>query len=187
MHAGAVQRKSSVYRPGLTKAQTSSRVSPFAMTDRHRRQRARPDGAALMRYVDFSCLKPLHLVGAGCGGGGGTGAWHGRLLPFALALHGQAAVVWQQDQLGAVHGAQMGCWCGCILAPHALVLARARRQGGAAGRRGPAGWAGGTRRGPWTRWPSLPSLRGTRSDGPFVSGTQHMFATHTTKRETRAS
>ena len=26
-----------------------------------------------MRYVDFSCLKPLHLVGAGCGGGGGVG------------------------------------------------------------------------------------------------------------------
>jgi hypothetical protein len=33
MHAGAVQRKSRVYRPGLTKAQTSSRVSPLAMTD----------------------------------------------------------------------------------------------------------------------------------------------------------
>ena len=74
MHAGAVQRKSRVYRPGLTKAQTSSRVSPFAMTDRHRRQCPRPDGDTLMRYVDFSCLKPLHLVGAGCGGGGGTGA-----------------------------------------------------------------------------------------------------------------
>ena len=74
MHAGAVQRKSIVYLPGLTKAQTSSRVSPLAMTARHRRQRARPDGAALMRYVDFACLKPLHLVGAGCGGGGGAGA-----------------------------------------------------------------------------------------------------------------
>ena len=74
MHAGAVQRKSSVYRPGLTKAQTSSRVSPFAMTDRHRRQCPRPDGATLMRYVDFSCLKPLQLVSAGCGGGSGTGA-----------------------------------------------------------------------------------------------------------------
>ena len=46
----------------------------MAMTARHRRQRARPDGAALMRYVDFACLKPLHLVGAGCGGGGGAGA-----------------------------------------------------------------------------------------------------------------
>ena len=76
MHAGAVQRKSRVYRPGLTKAQTSSRVFPFAMTDRHRRQCPRPDGDTLMRYVDFSCLKPLHLVGAGCGdrGGSGTGA-----------------------------------------------------------------------------------------------------------------
>ena len=67
IHAGAVQRKSRVYRPGLTKAQTSSRVSPFAMTARHRRQRPRPDGAALMRYVLFFCLKPL-LTGAGCGG-----------------------------------------------------------------------------------------------------------------------
>ena len=74
MHAGAVQRKSRVYRPGLTKAQTSSRVSPLAMTVRHRRQRARPDGAALMRYVLFSCLKPLHLIGTACGGGGGAGA-----------------------------------------------------------------------------------------------------------------
>ena len=74
MHAGAVHRKSIVYRPGLTKAQTSSRVSPLAMTVRHRRQRARPDGAALMRYVLFSCLKPLHLIGTACGGGGGAGA-----------------------------------------------------------------------------------------------------------------
>ena len=75
MHAGAVQRKSIVYRPGLTKAQTSSRVSPLAMTVRHRRQRARPDGAALMRYVLCFCLKPLLLTGAGCGcGGTGVGA-----------------------------------------------------------------------------------------------------------------
>ena len=74
IHAGAVQRKSRVYRPGLTKAQTSSRVSPFAMTVRHRRQRPRPDGAALMRYVLFFCLKPLLLTGAGCGGAVGAGA-----------------------------------------------------------------------------------------------------------------
>ena len=33
MHAGAVQRKSIVYHPGLTNAETSSRVSPLAMTD----------------------------------------------------------------------------------------------------------------------------------------------------------
>ena len=75
MHAGAVQRKSIVYRPGRTKAQTSSRVSPLAMTVRHRRQRARPDGAALMRYVLCFCLKPLLLTGEGCGcGGTGVGA-----------------------------------------------------------------------------------------------------------------
>ena len=74
MHAGAVQRKRRVFRPGLTKAQTSSRVSPLAMTARHRRQRARPDGDTLILYVDFSCLKPLHLIGASCGGGRGAGA-----------------------------------------------------------------------------------------------------------------
>ena len=75
MHAGAVHRKSIVYRPGLTKAQTSSRVSPLAMTVRHRRQRARPDGATLKRYVLCFCLKPLLLTGAGCGcGGTGVGA-----------------------------------------------------------------------------------------------------------------
>ena len=75
MHAGAVQRKSRLYRPGLTKAETSSRVSPLAMTVRHRRQRARPDGATLKRYVLCFCLKPLLLTGAGCGcGGTGVGA-----------------------------------------------------------------------------------------------------------------
>ena len=74
MHAGAVQRKSKVYRPGLTKTQTSSRASPLAMTARHRRQRPRPDGAALIRYVLFFCLKPLLLTGAGCGGAVGEGA-----------------------------------------------------------------------------------------------------------------
>ena len=74
IHAGAVQRKSRVYRPGLTKAQTSSRVSPLAMTARHRRQRPRPDGAALIRYVLFFGLKPLLLTGAGCGGAVGAGA-----------------------------------------------------------------------------------------------------------------
>ena len=74
IHAGAVQRKSKVYRPGLTKAQASSRVSPLAMTARHRRQRPRPVGAALMRYVLFLCLKPLLLTGAGCGGAVGEGA-----------------------------------------------------------------------------------------------------------------
>ena len=74
IHVGAVQRKSRVYRPGLTKAQISSRVSPLAMTARHRRQRPRPDGAALMRYVLFFCLKPLLLAGAGCGGAVGAGA-----------------------------------------------------------------------------------------------------------------
>ena len=47
----------------------------MAMTVRHRRQRARPDGAALMRYVLCFCLKPLLLTGAGCGcGGTGVGA-----------------------------------------------------------------------------------------------------------------
>eukprot|EP00964_Phaeocystis_antarctica_P031726 scaffold17938_cov61-Phaeocystis_antarctica.AAC.3 len=89
IHAGAAQRKSRVYRPGRTKAQTSSRVSPLAMTARHRRQRARPDGATLMRYVLFFCLKPLLLMGAGCGCGGavagpnaGTGAF---LLRWSFA------------------------------------------------------------------------------------------------------
>ena len=62
-----------MYRPGLTKAQTSSRVSPLAMTARHRRQRPRPDGAALMRYVLFLCLKPLLLTGTGCSGAVGAG------------------------------------------------------------------------------------------------------------------
>ena len=70
MHAGVVQRKSSVYRPGRTKAQTSSRVSPLTMTARHRRQRARPDGASLIRYVLFFCLKPLLDAGREDGGGG---------------------------------------------------------------------------------------------------------------------
>ena len=51
IHTEAVQRKSRVYRPGLTKAQTSSRASPLAMHIRHRRQRPRHDGATLMRYV----------------------------------------------------------------------------------------------------------------------------------------
>ena len=40
------------------------------MTARHRRQRPRPDGAALMRYVLCFCLKPL--LEAGCDGGGGV-------------------------------------------------------------------------------------------------------------------
>ena len=78
MHAGSVQRKSRVYRPGLTNAQTSSRVSPLAMHVRHRRQRPRPDDATLMQYVIFFCLKPLLLMRAGRGGGGagaGTGAF----------------------------------------------------------------------------------------------------------------
>ena len=47
----------------------------------------------------------------------------------------------------------MGCWCGCILAPPALVLARAQAQGGAAGRRCPAGWCA----------PGSPSLSPARS------------------------
>ena len=34
-----------------------------------------------------------------------------------LTSHGRAALVRQQDQLGAVHVAQMGCWCGDLLAP----------------------------------------------------------------------
>ena len=47
----------------------------MAMTARHRRQRARPDGATLMRYVLIFCLKPLLLMGVGCGcGGAGAGA-----------------------------------------------------------------------------------------------------------------
>ena len=63
----------------------------MAMTARHRRQRARPDGATLMRYVLFFCLKPLLLMGAGCGCGGagacagqnaGTGAF---LLRWSFA------------------------------------------------------------------------------------------------------
>ena len=74
MHAGAVQRMSSVYLPGRTKAQTSSRASPLGMQRRQRRHRARPVGAALMRYVLFLCLKPLLLTGAGCGGAVGEGA-----------------------------------------------------------------------------------------------------------------
>ena len=74
IHAEAVQRKSRVYRPGFTKAETSSRVLPLAMTARHRRQRPRPDGAALIRYVLFFGLKPLLLTGAGCGGAVGAGA-----------------------------------------------------------------------------------------------------------------
>eukprot|EP00964_Phaeocystis_antarctica_P142719 scaffold108050_cov78-Phaeocystis_antarctica.AAC.1 len=45
IHAEAVQRKSREYRPGLTNTQTSSRVSPLAITARHRRQRPRPDGS----------------------------------------------------------------------------------------------------------------------------------------------
>ena len=78
IHAEAVQRKSREYRPGLTNTQTSSRVSPLAITARHRRQRPRPDGAKLMWYVLCFCLKPLLLMGAGGGGGGavaGTGAF----------------------------------------------------------------------------------------------------------------
>ena len=83
IHAEAVQRKSRVYRPGLTKAQTSSRVSPLAITARHRRQRPRPDGAALIWYVLCFCLKPLLLMRAGRGGGGaGAGVGMG-----ALPLH----------------------------------------------------------------------------------------------------
>ena len=46
----------------------------MAMTARHRRQRPRPVGAALMRYVLFLCLKPVLLTGAGCGGAVGEGA-----------------------------------------------------------------------------------------------------------------
>ena len=37
-----------------------------------------------MRYVDFSCLKPLHLVGAGSGGGGGVGVGGGMGVFFLL-------------------------------------------------------------------------------------------------------
>ena len=93
MHAGSVQRKSRVYRPGLTNAQTSSRVSPLAMHVRHRRQRPRPDGATHMWYVLCFCLKPLLLMRAGRGGGGagagagtntGTGAF---LLRFTGSSH----------------------------------------------------------------------------------------------------
>ena len=84
MHAGAVQRKSKVYRPGLTKTQTSSRASPLGMTARHRRQRPRPVGAALMRYVLFLCLKPLLLTGAGCGGGGAVAGPNAGMGAFLL-------------------------------------------------------------------------------------------------------
>ena len=96
IHAEAVQRKSRVYRPGLTNAQTSSRVSPLAMHVRHRRQRPRPDGATHMWYVLCFCLKLLLLMRAGRGGGGaraGTGAFL-----FALAPHWKFANVWQKDQ-----------------------------------------------------------------------------------------
>ena len=62
MHVDSVHRNSSVYRPGLTKTQTSSRVAPLEMEFRHRRQRLRPVGALLMRYVLRCCLKPLLLL-----------------------------------------------------------------------------------------------------------------------------
>ena len=44
------------------------------MTARHRRQRPRPDGAALMRYVLCFCVKPLLEAGRDGGGGVRTGA-----------------------------------------------------------------------------------------------------------------
>ena len=53
--------------------QIGGQVAPLANYE-HRRQRPRPDGAALMRYVLFFCLKPLLLAGAGCGGAVGAGA-----------------------------------------------------------------------------------------------------------------
>ena len=43
-------------------------------TARHRRQRPRPDGAALMRYVLCFCVKPLLEAGRDGGGGVRTGA-----------------------------------------------------------------------------------------------------------------
>ena len=55
MHA--VQRSSTVDRPGRTKAQISTRGAPLAIALRHLRQRPRPVGARLRRYVLLRCLK----------------------------------------------------------------------------------------------------------------------------------
>ena len=62
MHVLLVQRSRRVYLPGLTKTHTSSRVSPFEIKFRHRRQRPRPVGAALILYVLGCSLNPLLLL-----------------------------------------------------------------------------------------------------------------------------
>ena len=54
----SAQRSRSVRRPGRTKARISTRVAPFSMRRRQRRQRARPVGAALIVYVLGRCWKP---------------------------------------------------------------------------------------------------------------------------------
>ena len=100
-----------------------------------------------MRYMDFSCLKPLHLIGSGCGGGSGAGLGVFFLLRWRFTGRLQSSgnrISWEpyMGHRWAVDGAAV-----LLLAPHALALAaagcmrhssmRARAQGGAAGRRGP--------------------------------------------------
>ena len=91
IHAGAVQRKSRVYRPGLTKAQTSSRVSPFAMTVRPT-PAAAPTPRRCRAYAVRALFLPEAFAADGCRvrrrrrRGRGHEHGHGR-LPLALALH----------------------------------------------------------------------------------------------------
>ena len=70
--------------------------------------------------------------------------------------------------------------------PHSLVLARARAQGRSGWAPRPGRLGGRHEEGPLDplAFPAL--IEGYAKRWPFVSGTQHMFATHTTKRETRA-
>ena len=107
-----------MYRPGLTKAQTSSQGSPLAMTARHRRQRPRPDGATLIRYVLFFCLNPLLLMGTGCGGGGGcagagtdTGAAFFLRWCFTGRSHRSGKKIKEEPYMGVSSGL---LWCLCL-------------------------------------------------------------------------
>ena len=148
----------------------------MAMTVRHRRQRARPDGAALMRYVLFLCLKPL--LDAGCGGGAGVlGVGVGTNTGAGLVLrlrftggrsHRSGRKIKEEPCMG---GHVVGYWCLCA-PPPSPAITRAPRLSGRVRHAAlvEAGARAGLRQGPRARGSSTPRCsRGSRWCRPTAS------------------